>query len=75
MSAALLVLPGFLIIIFGCLLNRKLGFSREFFLARNESIGASQFIDIHRHSAFSTDTAYLVVTHLLDQYDAFHTQT
>jgi len=31
MSIALLVLPDFLIIAFGCLLNRKLGFTREFF--------------------------------------------
>lgn len=100
MSAALLVLPDFLIIIFGWLLNQKLGFSREFFvslekltdcvscpallfqsivrvsgLARNESIGASQFIDIHRHTAFSTDTVHLVAAHLLDQYDALHTHS
>ncbi|PRY99576.1 hypothetical protein BCM14_1028 [Jezberella montanilacus] len=31
MSIALLVLPDFLIIAFGCLLNRQLGFTREFF--------------------------------------------
>jgi hypothetical protein len=72
MSAALLVLSDFLIFIFGWLLNRKFRFSREFFLARNQSIGTSQFIDIHWHAAFCTDTSHLAVAHLLDQYDAPH---
>ena len=38
MSAALLVLPDFLIIIFGWVLNRKLGFSRDFFVSLEKLI-------------------------------------
>jgi predicted permease len=38
MSAALLVLPDFLIIIFGWLLNRKFGLSRKFFVSLEKLI-------------------------------------
>ena len=60
MSAALLVLPDFLIIIFGWLLNRKFGFSREFFVSALVAIKALTLVFIF--DIFSPNKKWLTAT-------------
>ena len=88
MSAALLVLPDRLIMIFSSLLKRKIGFSREFFFAAAAVVACGivlswlawpiqrarrQLTDFNRHPAFGTYATHLAIAHLLRPHDSTHT--